>query len=277
LEAFYLDVESVTLRSGLAFSVIWLIFPESHILSKFTGSASITSRTWSKPRFAGDTLQGHDWLALDGERIVIPATPAIVFLARAADEKTIAGGSKLIGRGSFIRVSRLIALSGCVCLQMAALAQTTATPPTPDADAKVAAILDRILRRGEGHAEGREDVKTSTWVPPGFDDIEQIREIGHDAIAPLNKALDSQTPFRQLLAVRLLGEIGGTDVVPPLKRGLEANRWVVVRMSSLSSLRSVPDALALPIIRSAVLDSDPRVAERARTLLTDYYQLDGTK
>jgi hypothetical protein len=183
----------------------------------------------------------------------------------------------LIGRGSFIRVSRLIALSGCVCLQMAALAQTTATPPTPDADAKVAAILDRILRRGEGHAEGREDVKTSTWVPPGFDDIEQIREIGNDAIAPLNKALDSQTSFRQLLAVRLLGEIGGTDVVPPLKRGLEANRWVVVRMSSLSSLRSVPDALALPIIRSAVLDSDPRVAERARTSLTDYYQLDGTK
>jgi len=181
----------------------------------------------------------------------------------------------LIGRGSFIRVSRLIALSGCVCLQMAAIAQATSAPPTPDADATVAAILDRILRRGEGHAEGREDVKTSTWVPPSFADIEQIREIGHDAIAPLNKALDSQTPFRQLLAVRLLGEIGGTDVVPPLKRGLEANRWVVVRMSSLSSLRSVPDALALPIIRSAVLDSDPRVAEHARTLLTDYYQLDG--
>ena len=103
---------------------------------------------------------------------------------------------------------------------MAALAQATSTPPTPDA--KVAAILDRILRRGEGHAEGREDVKTSTWVPPDFADIEQIREIGHDAIAPLNIALDSQTPFRQLLAVRLLGEIGGPDVVPPLKRGLEA-------------------------------------------------------
>jgi HEAT repeat protein len=73
--------------------------------------------------------------------------------------------------------------------------------------------------------------------------------------------------------VRLLGEIGGTDVVPPLKRGLEASRWVAVRMSSLSSLRSVPDDLALPIIRSAVLDSDPRVAELARTLLTDYYHL----
>jgi hypothetical protein len=170
-----------------------------------------------------------------------------------------------------------MALLGCVCLQIAALAQATSTPPTPDADAKVAAILDGILRRGEGHAEGREDVKTSTWVPPSFEDIDQIREIGHDAIAPLNKALDSQTPFRQLLAVRLLGEMGGTDVVPPLKRGLEANRWVVVRMSSLSSLRSVPDDLALPIIRSAVLDSDPRVAELARTLLTDYYELHDPK
>ena len=167
-----------------------------------------------------------------------------------------------------------MALSGCVCLQMAALAQAASTPPKPDADAKVAAILDRILRRGEGHAEGREDVKTSTWVPPDFADIEQIREIGYDAIAPLNKALDSQTPFRQLLAVKLLGEIGGTDVVPPLKRGLEAHRSVVVRMQSLSSLRSVPDDQALPIIRSAVLDSDPMVAERAKTLLADYYQLD---
>lgn len=170
-----------------------------------------------------------------------------------------------------------MALSLCVYLQMAALAQATSTPPTPDADAKVAAILDGILRRGEGHAEGREDVKTSTWVPPSFADIEQIHEIGHDAIAPLNKALDSQTPFRQLLAVRLLGEVGGADVVPPLKRGLEANRWVVVRMQSLSSLLSVPDDLALPIIRSAVLDSDPRVAESARTLLTDYYQLEDPK
>ena len=50
-----------------------------------------------------------------------------------------------------------------------------------------------------------------------------------------------------------------------------------VRTQSLTSLRSVPDDLALPIIRSAVLDSDPRVAERARTLLTDYYQLDDPK
>lgn len=42
----------------------------------------------------------------------------------------------MIGRGSFIRGSRLMALSVCVCLQMAALAQATSTPPTPDTEEK---------------------------------------------------------------------------------------------------------------------------------------------
>jgi hypothetical protein len=64
---------------------------KSPVLTKFTGSASITSRTWSKPRLQGDTLQGHDWLALDGERIVILATPAIAFLARGGRENYTQG------------------------------------------------------------------------------------------------------------------------------------------------------------------------------------------
>jgi len=63
-----------------------------------------------------------------------------------------------------------------------------------------------------------------------------------------------------------LGEIGGPEVVPPLKRGLEAGRWVVVRTQSLSSLLRVPDDLALPIIRDAVHDSDPQVSGRAKDL-----------
>jgi len=153
------------------------------------------------------------------------------------------------------------------------LCQAISAQSVPTADARVVAIMDKILKRGEGHAEGREDVKTRTWVPPLPEDIASIREIGPQAIGPLNKALDSQSPFRQLLAVRLLGEIGGPEVVPPLKRGLEAGRWVVVRTQSLSSLLRVPDDLALPIIRDAVHDSDPQVSGRAKDLLTDYYHL----
>jgi hypothetical protein len=166
-----------------------------------------------------------------------------------------------------------MALSGCVCLQMAALGQATSTPPTPDADAKVAAILDGILRRGEGHAEGREDVKTSTWVPPSFWDIEQIREIGHDAIPSLDKALDSRQPNRPFLAVKLLEVIGGPDIVPPLKKALRPSNPNLVRIASLSALRSAPDSLAVPIIRGSVHDSDPVVSDRATRLLTEYYHL----
>jgi hypothetical protein len=39
----------------------------------------------------GNTLQGHDWLALDGERIVILATPAIAFRERGGRENYTQG------------------------------------------------------------------------------------------------------------------------------------------------------------------------------------------
>ncbi len=164
-----------------------------------------------------------------------------------------------------------MALSGCVCLQIAALAQATSTQPSPDPDAEVAAVMDSILARGEGHVG---NVKTSTWVPPSPEDIERIRQIGHDAIAPLNKALNfPRRSFQQLLAVKLLGDIGGADVVPPLNRALEPDKPNSVRFAALFALLNVPDDLALPIIRSAVYDSDPVVVRGAKELLTDYYQL----
>ena len=139
---------------------------------------------------------------------------------------------------------------------------------------KVAAILDNILKRGEGSIGG---VRTSRWVPPSSDEIEQIRGIGHDAIPPLDRALDSHRPFEQSLAVRLLEAIGGANVVPPLKRALSSDRANSVRMAALAALRSAPDNLAIPIIQRAVRDPDPVVAKRAKDLLTDYYQIEVPK
>jgi hypothetical protein len=180
---------------------------------------------------------------------------------------------QLIITSSYRRGFRLFALMILLLAPTAVLTQATPAPTVPTADAKVAAIMDGILKRGEGHAEGREDVKTYTWVPPSPEDIARIRELGPQAIGPLNKVLDSRSPFRQLLAVRLLGEIGGPEVIPALKRGLEDDRWVVVRTQSLSCLLHVPDDLALPIIRSAVHNRDPQVSGRAKDLLTEYYHL----
>jgi HEAT repeat protein len=153
-----------------------------------------------------------------------------------------------------------------------ALAQATTTESVTDVDAKVVAIMDDVLRRGEGRAEGRPDVKTYTWVPPSQEDVERIREIGHDAIAPLDKALDPpyKRPFQRILAIRLLGEIAGVDVIPPLTRALKADNPNSVRIAALAALVNVPRDRALPIFREAIHDSDPVVARFAQELLTGY-------
>lgn len=148
--------------------------------------------------------------------------------------------------------------------------QSQTASPSGDANTRVAAIMDGILKRGEGHIG---DVQTNTWVPPTPEDFEKIREIGDAAISPLNQELESRLPFRQLLAVKLLGAIGGPDIVAPLKRALEPDKQNSVRMASLAALRSAPDEMALPLIRSSLHDSDPLIAQRARDLLINYYHL----
>jgi hypothetical protein len=154
--------------------------------------------------------------------------------------------------------------------------QAPQTEPREDsiANDKVAAILDSILKQGEGSVG---DVKTSRWVGLSSDEIEQIRSIGQNAIPPLNRALDSRRPFEDFLAVRLLEVIGGANVVPPLKRALGSDKANSVRMAALSALTRAPDNLAVPIIRSAMNDPDPLVAKRAKDLLTDYYQIEVPK
>ena len=153
-----------------------------------------------------------------------------------------------------------------------ALAQATTTQSVTDVDAKVAAIMDDVLRHGERRVEGDPDVKAYTWLPPSQEDVQRIREIGHDAIAPLSKALDPpyERPFQRILAIRLLGEIGGVDVVPPLTRALKADNPNSVRIAALAALVNVPKDLSLPIFREAVHDADPIVARRAQELLTGY-------
>jgi hypothetical protein len=71
--------------------------------------------------------------------------------------------------------------------------------------------MDSILKRGEGHIG---DVQTNTWVPPTPEDFERIREIGHDAISPLNQALESRLPFRQLLAILNVLKCPFSEVTP---------------------------------------------------------------
>ena len=139
----------------------------------------------------------------------------------------------------------------------------------PDPSSIVNEIIKSTLQRGEGTTP--QGYRFSTWIPPTQEDLFRIKALGEQAVAPLSKYLDSPRPFAQLLAVRLLGEVGGAAAVEPLKRGLDASRWSVVRAQSLSSLASTPDSMALPIIQDMRKDSDPLVRKRAEDLLTLRY------
>jgi hypothetical protein len=51
-----MDVKPASRTGGVAFPMKCL---KSRVLSKFTGSASITSRTWSKPLYLSQQLRGE--------------------------------------------------------------------------------------------------------------------------------------------------------------------------------------------------------------------------
>jgi HEAT repeat protein len=169
----------------------------------------------------------------------------------------------------------LILLSNFAGWHICAQTQATSPPkqdfPVVDPDAVVADVIQSTLKRGESTTS--EGYHAYTWVSPSEEDVAKISDLGVKAIAPLSRYLDSPRPFVQLLAVRLLGKVGGAEAVEPLKRGLATDRWVVVRTQSLSSLIGTPDSLALPIIQSMRKDADPLVRKRAEDLLTSHYHL----
>lgn len=113
----------------------------------------------------------------------------------------------------------------------------------------------------------------STWVPPTTEDLAEIRGLGVRAIPQLDKAFLGDRPFQKVLVVRLLGEIGGSEIVPTLKRALDPTAPNSVRLYALNALIAAPDDLALPLIRANVTDDDPLVAKTAKELLADRYQL----
>jgi HEAT repeat protein len=143
----------------------------------------------------------------------------------------------------------------------------TASPQSEDANVAVQKIVKGILERGEGRTES--GIRTTTFMPPNDEEVAEIKDWGEQAINPLTQFLDSDEPRAQLLAVRLLGVVGGPDIIPPLKRALEPNRWVVVRTQALSSLMSAPRTDSIPLIHEVLSrDPDPQVQARGRDVLT---------
>ncbi len=90
---------------------------------------------------------------------------------------------------------------------------------------------------------------------------------------PYLLCVNSNILFIQLIAVQLLGTIGGEQSVVPLQQALSSDRWVVVRIQSLTSLTNTSDAKAIPLIVGMSKDGNSLVGERAESTLLDHYRI----
>ena len=147
----------------------------------------------------------------------------------------------------------------------------TLPPPSDDGAMRerISQIIDETIKQGEGYtAEG---IKFWTRVPPSTKDIQEIKSYGQTAVPILEEYLFSDVGREGDLALDILGRLGGSQIVEPLKRVTEQSTSASRRDGALRWVTQAPWELALPIIRNAAeTDRDPKVRALAQDLLVKY-------
>jgi hypothetical protein len=134
---------------------------------------------------------------------------------------------------------------------------------------RIATIIRETLKRAEGTTV--EGYSVFTWMPPSNKDVEEIKAYGDKAVPILEEYTFSDVGREGYLALQLLGLLGGSRIVEPLKRVAEQSTSAANRQAALMWLTQTPWELAFPIIRNASeIDRDPKIREAARDLLVRY-------
>lgn len=114
-------------------------------------------------------------------------------------------------------------------------------------------------------------VTITTWSGWNSDDEKQIKCLGVAAVPFIVEQLSSRRNFGQLLAVKMLGWVGGSPIIAPLIKVLHESKSQTTRISALESLFHVPESDARPILESvAASDPDEQVRRRATEILARY-------
>src|SRR6185295_14000820 len=83
---------------------------------------------------------------------------------------------------------------------------------------RISAIIRETIKQGEGTVNG---IKFYTRVPPSDDEVQEIKNYGDKAVPILEEILWSGDNLAGDLALRVLGLLGGSQMVEPLKRVVE--------------------------------------------------------
>lgn len=169
---------------------------------------------------------------------------------------------------------KVLWLPGIVaCSVMVVLAAGQDKPAIPVRERVAKLVQERLSDWTVGVVNG---VRVQTRKPPSSELIKEIRECGNAAIPVLENYLRLESEDERRAAVELLGLLGGSRVVAPLKNVVEKDRAPALRILALRWLSQSPSSLALPIIqKTARTDIDENVRQAARSILDSSVEVPG--
>jgi hypothetical protein len=163
-------------------------------------------------------------------------------------------------------VSRTIALAAMLALCQASFAQKPPDQTTPEGIASRVEII--VHRAAVPTVLSRSAAGSITSGQIFFrpEDMAEIQRYGLRAIPALSTYILNPNSRIERVAIRLLGAIGGAEIVPPLLRVLEGSSSSEGRYEALLNLERAPcsKAVASAILRVAENDPDPNVRDQAR-------------
>ena len=169
-----------------------------------------------------------------------------------------------LGNRTLRSLCRALVLS-CAIIGYASLGFGQASDP------KSTAIIEQIMTTALSRCYSTVDgVKRITFEPATNQEFAEVKALGQEAVAPLERYLDLQRKngFTQLFAVKFLMAIGGSTILSPLKRALaQQDQWEVTRAAALDGIFSVSRDEARPYVKAALADKSPLVQRRAKELL----------
>lgn len=182
---------------------------------------------------------------------------------------------KIIDFGDRIRLQRrvlLVILLVCLFIVGANGWQTKRAQVLVDnaVRERIAKIISETLKKGELRTDGV--VRVLTRMRPSNSAIKEVKQYGDAAVPVLVHYLQhSENERERELALRLLGSLGGSRIVAPLREIIRYDSSPSFRQLALLWITQAPWNEASPVIREAAeTDPDEEVRQEAKSILGRY-------
>jgi hypothetical protein len=163
-------------------------------------------------------------------------------------------------------VFRTVALAAVIAFCQTCFAQKSPDQTTPEGITSRVEIIVRRAAVPEVLSSSAAGKITSGQIFFRPEDMAEIQRYGLRAIPALSTYILNPKSRVERVAIRLLGAIGGAEIIPPLLRVLEGSNSAGGRHEALLNLKQAPcsKAVASAISRVAENDPDPIVRDQAR-------------